>query len=476
MASRMRPGHLFGLETEYGLLIHNPKIGIPPEMLVHQIRDYLFEEQKAGLIDLHHRAHDEPPGNGGFLLNGGRFYIDMGHIEYATPECTGLSEVVAFDRAGDMLLNQTLEKMGLSEDASFIKNNVDYETGATFGSHENYLVSRDFPFTEEGLGHLVPFLVTRQIYAGAGRLGANFVPDGFVVLGDPEFPEIPFQISQRADHIVSDFYQWVQFNRSIINTRDEPLADPGRYRRIHLLLGDSNLSEYATALKVGTTAVVLDLIHDGVAPDISLLDPVTALKVISRDPDRRWEIRLENDKPATAISVQRNYLEAAKKYLAGKDQDTDWILQAWEETLNDLETGEMEKLIGRVDWASKLWLLENFMAEEKLKWDDPWLKSLDLEYHNLNPERGLYFGLEEEDKNCRRTTSACIQQAMQMPPIHTRAAGRAMLIRKLMQHSLPYMVNWTSVYIGGESFSMVDPFKTYLKDAKGFFENNEFIS
>lgn len=465
----MRPAHLFGLETEYGLLIHNPVVRTPPEILVHQIRDHLFEHRKAGLVDLHHRAHDEPPGNGGFLLNGGRFYIDMGHIEYATPECTRLSEIVAFDRAGDLLLHQTLVDMGLSGDASFIKNNIDYETGATFGAHENYLVSRDFPFTAEGLGRLVSFLVTRQIFTGAGRLGASFVPDGFMVLGDPEFPDIPFQISQRTDHIVSDFYQWVQFNRAIVNTRDEPLADPGRYRRIHLLLGDSNLSEYATALKIGTTALALDLIHEGLAPDLPILDPVTALRVISRDPERRWEICLENGKPVTAIEVQRHYLDAAKKYLSGQSDDTDWTLNAWEETLNDLEAGETEKLVGRVDWASKLWLLEGFMAEEKLDWDDPWLKSLDLEYHNLNPERGLYFGLEEEGKTQRRTSSDCIQQAMHTPPVETRAAGRAMLLRRLMQRPAPYMFNWTSVSVEGQALYMLDPFKTYLKEAKNFF-------
>ncbi|MFQ5589060.1 MAG: proteasome accessory factor PafA2 family protein [Nitrospiria bacterium] len=467
----MRPAHLFGLETEYGLLIHNPKIAASPEMLVRQVRDYLFEHRKVGLVDLHHRAHDEPPGNGGFLLNGGRFYIDMGHIEYATPECTGLSEIVAYDRAGDMLLQETLTDMGLSEDVSFIKNNIDYETGATFGSHENYLVSRDFPFTAEGLGRLVSFLVTRQVFTGAGRLGATFVPEGFVALGDPEFPDIPFQISQRADHIVSDFYQWVQFNRAIVNTRDEPLADPGRYRRIHLLLGDSNLSEYATALKIGTTALVLDLIHEGTAPGLPILDPVTALRVISRDPARRWEIRLENGKPVTALEVQRHFLDAAKKHLSGQNEDTDWILKAWEETLNDLETGETERLVGRVDWASKLWLLEGFMAAEKLRWDDSWLKSIDLEYHSLNPERGLYFGLEDEGKTARRTTVDAIQQATRMPPVESRAAGRARLIRKLMEHPAPYMVNWTSVYVDGETLPMVDPFKTYLREARAFFKS-----
>lgn len=466
----MRPPHLFGIETEYGFLHHDPKNPYATERIVHRVRDHLFENRRAGLIDLHHRAHDEPPGNGGFLLNGGRFYIDMGHIEYATPECTRLSEIVAYDRAGDVLLQEALKKMGLSEEASFIKNNIDYETGATFGAHENYLVSRDFPFTQDGLGRLVPFLVTRQIFTGTGRLGANFVPQGFVYLGTEKFPEIPFQISQRADHIVSDFYQWVQFNRSIINTRDEPLADPGRYRRIHLLLGDSNLSEYATALKVGTTALVLDLIHEGLAPDLAILEPVIALKVISRDPTRRWEIRLENGDPTTAIEIQMAYLEAAKKHLAGQDDDTDWTIQAWEATLMDLAENHVEALVGRVDWASKLWMLQGFVEAEKLEWDDPWLKSLDLEYHNINPERGLYFDLENEKKTSRRSTPEAIQQAVKMPPGETRAAGRAFLIRKLIDTPSRYVINWTSFYLEDKVLSMIDPFKTYLKEAKQLFE------
>lgn len=463
----MRPGHLFGVETEYGCLVHLPQKSLSPDRIVHRIKDYLFKVRKIGLLDLHHRAHDEPPGNGGFLLNGGRLYIDMGHIEYATPECTRLSEVVAYERAGDLLLQQALEETDLAEHASFIKNNIDYETGATFGSHENYLVSRNFPFTQEGLGRFVPFLVTRQIFTGAGRLGVNFIPDGFILLGEMQFPNIPFQISQRADHIVSDFYQWVQFNRAIINTRDEPLADPGRYRRIHLLLGDSNLSEYAIALKVGTTSLVLDLIQEGLAPDLPLQDPVVALKMISRDPDRKWEVLLENGQATTAVEIQTHYLRAAQKYLAGQDEDTDWTLQAWEETLNDLR-GDYQALVGRVDWASKLWLLENFMEEEKIDWEDPWLKSLDIEYHNVNPNRGLYFGLESEQKTSRRSTAACIEQAVIVPPGETRATGRAMIIRKLLQHPSPYIVNWTSFHVEGKDLSMPDPFNTYLKEAKQF--------
>lgn len=465
----MKHARLFGIETEYGCLVAEAKNARASDPIVHRVKNHLFHVQKRGLIDLHHRAHDEPPGNGGFLLNGGRLYIDMGHIEYASPECTRLSEIVAFDRAGDRLLHQCLAEMNLQEDASFIKNNIDYETGATFGSHENYLVSRDFPYTQDGLGRLVPFLVTRQIYSGTGRLGANFVPDGYILLGEAEFPKIPFQISQRSDHIVSDFYQWVQFNRAIINTRDEPLADPNRYRRIHLLMGDSNLSEFATALKIGTTALVLDLIQEGLAPDLALHSPVDALKHISRDPTRQWEIYLEDGTPISALEIQRRYLEAAKKHFSDFDEDTNWTLKAWEETLSDL-AGNRENLVGKIDWVSKLWLYENFMKEEGLEWDDPWLKSLDIEYHNINPDKGLYFGMENEGQVHRRTTSDSIDSAMAAPPVETRAAGRALLIRKLVKNPAPYIINWTSVYIEGQDLPMHDPFQTYLKEAKQFFK------
>jgi proteasome accessory factor A len=276
---------------------------------------------------------------------------------------------------------------------------------------------------------------------------------------------LSFQISQRADHIINDYYQWVQFNRAIVNTRDEPLADPGKYRRIHLLLGDSNLSEFATALKMGTTALVLDLIQKGSAPDLPLRDPVGALKSISRDPERRWEIEMEDGGPATALEIQSRYLQAARKHFSGVDEETEWVLASWEETLNDL-AGDHRKLVGRVDWASKLWLLESFMEAEKVDWDDPWLKSLDIEYHNLDPSRGLYFGLEEEEKVPRRTTPDCIEQAVIVPPADTRAAGRASLVRRLIEKPLPYVINWTAFYVDGKNLPMPDPFRTYLKEAR----------
>lgn len=264
---------IFGLETEYGLLIHEDRPDHSPTWFAHQIRNHLFQVQRRGVLDLHHRGHDEPPGNGGFITNGGRIYLDMGHLEYASPECHSLTDVVASDRAGDLLLQRAIEDLGLSEHVSLIKNNIDHETDATFGSHENYLVSRRFPFSRRGLAPFVTFLVTRQIFTGAGRIGAASPQDAWIQVDRLIVPRatvgvrggsnLPFQISQRSDYIVNDFFEWVQHNRAIVNTRDEPLADPNEFRRIHLLLGDSNMAEYATALKLGVTGLVLQLIEEG---------------------------------------------------------------------------------------------------------------------------------------------------------------------------------------------------------------------
>src|SRR5207249_8465744 len=217
-----------GLETEYGALVHDGELST--EAWPARVKNYIFRQTRAGALDLHYRDYEEPPGNGGFLLNGGRLYLDMGHIEFATPECLSLRDIVAYDRAGDYLLQNALESMGVADKVSFLKNNIDHHTGATFGCHENYLMKRGAQFTPQILGALLSFLATRQIFTGAGRVGqAN--PLAFEFDQHRADQPIHFQISQRADHIVNDIYQWVQFNRAIINARDEPLADYRKYRR-----------------------------------------------------------------------------------------------------------------------------------------------------------------------------------------------------------------------------------------------------
>jgi proteasome accessory factor A len=218
----------------------------------------------------------------------------MGHIEYASPECRQLRDMVAYDLAGDQLLQRALDSLGAAGSVSFIKNNIDHHTGATFGCHENYLMKREAQFTPSALGALLAFLATRQIFTGAGRVGqANPLAFDFEVPAADE--KIDFQLSQRADHIVNDIYQWVQFNRAIINARDEPLADYRKYRRLHLLIGDSNMSPFANALKIGTTACILTLLENGLLPnDLILLDAVQATREISARSGRcagSWNLR-----------------------------------------------------------------------------------------------------------------------------------------------------------------------------------------
>src|SRR5947208_3302324 len=295
-----------GIETEYGCLLSEDEPHVNSELWPAKVKNYLFRKADAGGIDLHYRDYEEPPGNGGFLLNGGRLYLDMGHIEYASPECLHLHDLVTYELAGDDLLQSSLVALGAEGRVSFIKNNVDHHTGATFGCHENYLMKREAQFTPPILGTLLTFLATRQIFTGAGRVGqSNPLAFDF----EPPRPEaqVNFQLSQRADHIVNDIYQWVQFNRAIINARDEPLADYRKYRRLHLLIGDSNMSPFATALKIGTTACVLSLLEDGRLPrDLVLADAVQSTRDISRDPTQRWIVHLENGKTIGAIDAQWN--------------------------------------------------------------------------------------------------------------------------------------------------------------------------
>src|SRR5919108_5141550 len=278
MRNWLRMDRVVGIETEYGCLLSEDEPHVNSELWPAKVKNYLFRRADAGTIDLHYRDYEEPPGNGGFLLNGGRLYLDMGHIEYASPECVHLRDAVIYDLAGDALLLQALREMQACHRVSFIKNNIDHYTGATFGCHENYLMRRETQFTPPVLGTLLCFLATRQIYTGAGRIGQAH-PLAFDFDLPPSATPVRFQISQRADHIVNDIYQWVQFNRAIINARDEPLADYRRYRRLHLLIGDSNMSEYANALKAGTTSLVLDLLEEGIVPKrVGLMDAVLSTR------------------------------------------------------------------------------------------------------------------------------------------------------------------------------------------------------
>jgi len=459
---------IYGIETEYGLLVKDPHLDWDPSEVAYHIKDHIFRKMKIGMLDIHYRANDEPPENGGFLFNGGRIYLDMGHLEYASPECSTLVDLLAYDRAGDQIIQSAVEDLGWGDKVSIIKNNVDLETNATFGCHENYLASRDLEVEDsDNLKLLAAFLVTRQIFCGAGRIGAcnpHPMRDWEESVHENVDDEtVKFQISQRADHIPNEFYRWVQYNRAIVNTRDEPLADPSKYRRVHLLVGDSNMSEYATALKMGTTQLMLELMEMGaVSYDWILANSVFAMSSISRDPEFKWEIQLRNGKTTTALELQHAFQQKAKAELAGKNMETDWILSAWGEILEDLPKGP-EHLIGRVDWAGKLWMLQEFQNEENLEWNDPWLKSVDLEYHNLNKNQGLYWGLEENGEAPRKCTDLAVDQAQTNSPKGTRAHGRGELVRMLAEREIGYLIDWIGFRLSDseEPFLMLDPFRSY---------------
>ena len=468
---------IYGIETEYGLLVNDDEFRYDPVEIANRIKNHVFSKG-LGVLDLHFRANDEPPGNGGFLANGGRLYLDMGHLEYASPECSNLVDLITFDRAGDQLVQEALEELGWADKAAIIKNNVDLETNATFGCHENYLVGRAFPFDErENLKILSAFLVTRQIFCGAGRIGAcNPQPfrdwDGVSVEAPDEEP-VNFQISQRADHIPNEFYRWVQYNRAIVNTRDEPLSDPNKYRRIHLLVGDSNMSEFATAMKMGTTTLMLDLLEQGFAKlEWILEESVETMRSISRDPEFKWEITLRDGNRSTALELQWEILECAKTHLGGSRHETDWILENWESVLTDIPKGPIA-LLGRVDWASKYWMLSEFRKEENLDWHDPWLKSQDLEYHNLNRQSGLYWGLEETGDAFRKTTDPAIEYAKTTSPKGTRADGRGALIQALTGTHTGYLIDWIGFRLSKneEPFLMLDPFISYKSEIRDYLKN-----
>ncbi len=463
---------IFGIETEFGCMSQNEQRRGSAEGIAARVRDYVFNYLELGIRDIHYRDWGEPPGNGGFLFNGGRLYIDMGHLEYATAECCSLFELVAHDKAIERVICQILDETGLP--TAFFKNNIDHFTGATFGCHENFQIRRHVPFWRIVIPTLLPFFVTRQIYAGAGRVGAYNEMSEF-----PDFQEkqetLPdYQISQRADHIVTEIYEWIQFSRAIINTRDEPLSDYTKYRRLHLLVGDSNMSEFATALKVGSTALLLSAVerfYDGHGeqlplPGFALADPVAAIQRISRDQTFVWPVELKSGKTVTAVDIQRAYLHFTRLYTTEEDQESEWVFTEWETVLNDLEA-DWQRVTTRVDWAAKKMLLEAFAAEEGLPWNDPWMKSQDLEYHNIHPDSGLYYALEAQGHMTRVVTDAQIEDAIYNAPQQTRAKIRAFLMHNLSESRMPCIVDWHHVYAGQtECFELNEPFETDLVEAR----------
>src|SRR5438874_1058926 len=365
---------IFGIETEFGCLVRDPSVGTAEEV-VEAVKDHAFYEKRLGVIDLHARDYAfEPARAGGFLRNGGRLYIDAvgSHEEYATPECTDLEDLVTHDKAGRAILQAILNDLGIDEAVSFHNNAIDHFGGHTFGCHENYLVQIEDRFFTDALSYLLPFLVTRQIFAGIGRVGGHRLTrpsskSNIMTLGEHEVdyvwvsnfygveidPTVDFQLSQRADHIVKTISSRVRFNRAIINPKWDSYYSYSNLHRLHVLFGESNMSEYALWLKTGTTCLVLDLIEEGcVPPDVEVMDPLETLRTVSRDPRMRWIVRLRNGKTISAVDLQRRYLAAAKQHLRRKDPNTDRVMTEWERTLNELERDPM-LTADRLDWSAK---------------------------------------------------------------------------------------------------------------------------
>lgn len=448
---------LVGLETEYGCLCPASLEGSPvPE----RVRDYIFAQKKWGLIDLHDRDYDEPAGNGGFLFNGGRLYLDMGHVEYCTAECQHLSDVIASDQAGEEMLQTALVELGLAGEVDFVKNNVDHYTGATFGCHENYLMSREAPLTPPNVDSLLAFLALRGLMVGAGRVGAVTAPRR----QEKATPvtEVPYQIMQRADYIQTEIYEWVQFNRALINARDEPLADPTRFRRLHLLLGDSNVLPFTNALKIGTTALVLDLLESDQLPRIALAEPVRMMRELSHRPDGPWLVELAGGTSCDAVELLERFLEAARKGDAKGDADHAWTVCAWEDVLRHL-SGDRTQLIGKVDWITKQHLLQEFMRQENLAWDDPWLESLDLEFHKMDPAKNLLRSLPNTSlaEIALPHYNASFDHQREAPR-HGRAFVRSALMQRHADEA-SYVIDWDYVQSGAHyHYALDDPFSSDL--------------
>jgi len=434
---------IFGLENEYGLTCTlNGQRRLSPD----NVARYLFEKVIPGARNANV-----------FLENGARLYLDTGfHPEYATPECDDVAELVIHDKAGERIVEDLLHQAekrlredGISGNILLFKNNTD-SAGNSYGCHENYLVSRDVSFQRLAEA-LIPFFVTRQIFAGAGKVLQT--PRGF-----------HYCLSQRAQHICQEISGATTSSRSIINTRDEPHADAERYRRLHVIVGDSNMSEVATYLKVGTTALVLDMIEDGFFDkDWSLQSPVQSIRDISHDPTLRETVKLKDGRTITPLQLQQDYLEHALRYLETIDPDpvTKDVVARWQDTLEKLAE-DSQQLSSEVDWVIKRELIETYMARHRLSWRDPKVSLMDLQYHDIRPDRGLYYLLARRERVERITTDEAIEKAKHYAPQTTRARLRGEFIRQANLRGKDYRVDWVYLKLNDperETILCKDPFQ-----------------
>ena len=389
------------------------------------------------------------------LVNGARYYVDHAHPEYSCPEVTNVRDLVIHEKAGERILELSRREANalLPEGTQMLiyKNNSDRK-GNSYGSHENYLMDRrtSFKLIAE---HLMPFFATRQIYCGSGKVGVE----------NRSHP-VDYQISQRADFFETEVALDTMVKRPIINTRDEPHADREKYRRLHVIVGDANLSEYTIYLRNGATAIVLSMIEDGaISKNLSLRDPVRAMKETSHDPTCKKTVQLDDGRRITAAELQAEYLEMALAYLSSRSPDpiTKDVMAKWEHAISCLQRDPME-LSEQIDWVMKKAMIERFMERKSLDWQSSQVEMLDLQYHDLRPDKGLYYLLERQGRAERIVTDEEISAAVHEPPSDTRAYFRGKCLKKYGDSV--FGVNWDSISFGvdGEPIKrilMAEPLK-----------------
>ncbi|MEX5303181.1 Pup--protein ligase [Kocuria sabuli] len=405
-----------------------------------------------------------------FLPNGGRLYLDVGsHPEYATAECASLEDLVAQDKAGELLVDDlrrqaqdALAAEGVPGQLYLFKNNVD-SRGNSFGSHENYLIARRTEFARL-VQILIPFLVTRQLLVGAGKVHPTGPEDfGAVRVGDePGAPSYSF--SQRADHIWEGSSSATTRSRPLINTRDEPHADAEHYRRLHVIVGDSTMSQTTTALRVGTTDLILRMIEAGrILPDRTMADPVRSLREVSHDLTGTQPVLLADGTRRSALDLQREHLEAVHAFVdrGGAHHDrVPWVLELWERTLDAVATQDTSAIDTEIDWAIKKKLLDGYAARDGLDLSSPRMAQLDLAYHDTAPERGLFNLLQRRGRAATFVPDARVEEAARTPPA-TRAAVRGRFIDAVVASGHQYTVDWVHLKVNDGTQRTVlckDPF------------------
>jgi proteasome accessory factor A len=436
---------IFGIENEYGVTcVLRGQRRLSPD----EVARYLFR-----------RVVSWGRSSNVFLENGSRLYLDVGsHPEYATPECDSLYDVVAHDKAGERILEGLVESAearlaeeGIRGDIFLYRNNTD-SAGNSYGCHENYLIRRQSDF-QRTIDTLIPFLVTRQVWSGAGKLLNT--ARGTV-----------YSLAQRAEHIWESSSSATTRSRPIINTRDEPHADAELYRRLHVIAGDSNMSEYVTYVKMGSTVALLQMLEDEVVfRDLTLENPIRAIREISHDITCRRRIRLANGRELSALDIQWEYLERVMRYArtSGVSPEIERAISMWEHLLTGLEKDPMT-LHREVDWVAKHHLMDRYRLKHDLPLSSPRVALIDLNYHDVNQQRGLFYKMQNAGLIDRIVTDDAISDAMVRPPGTTRARLRGEFIRAAKAKRRDFTVDWVHLKLNDQAQRTVlckDPFKAY---------------